>query len=355
MTDGAPHRPLLPADLLPGAAHPPDRGPAAAGPRRGAAPLARLGARRAGRASSRSARAHPSSRRSRRRRQEQAASSSETGPPGSSPPPRRLAGTFALGQAIGILDWPIRLVVVPVAVATLADPGDARRPPSGALRRLLARAAAGAADGARSGAALPAHGDAAGSSAASSGSRPTPTAPACGARRITGPAVVHLRRADRGAPPSRSGRRAGRRDGRGDRRPPPALRPRSSSTRRDPRGAAVIRFPLRYARANVLVGPGGEAAALYRVGTLSYPCLPAQEKWGLLHRLERLVAVRRRRPLDLAGRPLLSGRPLRRRAGLAGRPGPRRPRSAGAPTWRPSRSSSPGSTPTSPRSTWRSP
>ncbi|MFT3866767.1 MAG: ATP-binding protein [Solirubrobacterales bacterium] len=53
----------------------------------------------------------------------------------------------------------------------------------------------------------------------------------------------------------------------------------------------MIRFPLRYARANVLVGPGGEAAALYRVGTLSYPYLPAQEKWGLLGRLERLVSL----------------------------------------------------------------
>jgi hypothetical protein len=53
----------------------------------------------------------------------------------------------------------------------------------------------------------------------------------------------------------------------------------------------VIRFPLRYARSNVLVGPGGEAAALYRVRTLSYPYLPAEEKWALLHRLERLIAA----------------------------------------------------------------
>ena len=53
----------------------------------------------------------------------------------------------------------------------------------------------------------------------------------------------------------------------------------------------MIRFPLRYARSNVLVGPGGEAAALYRARTLSYPFLPAAEKWGLLHRLERLVAL----------------------------------------------------------------
>jgi hypothetical protein len=53
----------------------------------------------------------------------------------------------------------------------------------------------------------------------------------------------------------------------------------------------VIRFPLRYARANVLIGPGGEAAGLYRVETRSYPFLPIADKWGLLHRLERLIAV----------------------------------------------------------------
>ncbi len=53
----------------------------------------------------------------------------------------------------------------------------------------------------------------------------------------------------------------------------------------------MIRFPLRYARANVLIGPGGEAAALYRARTLSYPFLPPGEKWSLLHRLERFFAV----------------------------------------------------------------
>ncbi len=53
----------------------------------------------------------------------------------------------------------------------------------------------------------------------------------------------------------------------------------------------MIRFPLRYARANVLIGPGGEAAALYRIETRSYPFLSIADKWGLLHRLERLIAV----------------------------------------------------------------
>lgn len=53
----------------------------------------------------------------------------------------------------------------------------------------------------------------------------------------------------------------------------------------------MIRFPLRYARANVLIGPGGEAAALYRVETSSYPYRPVAEKWALLHRIERLIAV----------------------------------------------------------------
>jgi hypothetical protein len=53
----------------------------------------------------------------------------------------------------------------------------------------------------------------------------------------------------------------------------------------------VIRFPLRYARSNVLIGPGGEAAALYRVEPRSYPFLPVAEKWGVLHRIERLIAA----------------------------------------------------------------
>lgn len=46
-------------------------------------------------------------------------------------------------------------------------------------------------------------------------------------------------------------------------------------------------FPLRYARRNVLIGPGGEAAALYRAEPVCYPFLPSSEKWALLHRLER--------------------------------------------------------------------
>lgn len=49
----------------------------------------------------------------------------------------------------------------------------------------------------------------------------------------------------------------------------------------------MIRFPLRYARGNLLLGPGGEAAALYRAPTVSYPFLPAAGKWALAHRLER--------------------------------------------------------------------
>ena len=51
----------------------------------------------------------------------------------------------------------------------------------------------------------------------------------------------------------------------------------------------MSRFPLRYARRNVLVGPGGEAAALYRADTVAYPFLPRAEKWGLLRRLERFA------------------------------------------------------------------
>lgn len=50
-------------------------------------------------------------------------------------------------------------------------------------------------------------------------------------------------------------------------------------------------FPLRYARQNVLIGPGGEAAALYRLPTVSYPFLPVGEKWRWLRTLERLATV----------------------------------------------------------------
>jgi hypothetical protein len=51
----------------------------------------------------------------------------------------------------------------------------------------------------------------------------------------------------------------------------------------------LSRFPLRYARRNVLIGPGGDAAALYRAGTVAYPFLPTARKWALLHRLERFA------------------------------------------------------------------
>lgn len=51
----------------------------------------------------------------------------------------------------------------------------------------------------------------------------------------------------------------------------------------------MTRFPLRYARRNVLIGPGSDAAALYRADTVAYPFLPTSQKWALLHRLERLA------------------------------------------------------------------
>lgn len=48
-------------------------------------------------------------------------------------------------------------------------------------------------------------------------------------------------------------------------------------------------LPVRYAHANVLIGPGGRAAALYRLSMSSYPFLTAAGKWGLARRLERLA------------------------------------------------------------------
>ncbi|HWC47575.1 MAG TPA: ATP-binding protein [Solirubrobacterales bacterium] len=50
-----------------------------------------------------------------------------------------------------------------------------------------------------------------------------------------------------------------------------------------------MRFPLRYASANLLIGHGGEAAALYRLGAFPYPFASETRKWELLERLERLA------------------------------------------------------------------
>jgi hypothetical protein len=50
-----------------------------------------------------------------------------------------------------------------------------------------------------------------------------------------------------------------------------------------------MRFPIRYAHGNVLLGRGGEAAGLYRLSMSSYPFLPTGEKWTLAHRLGRLA------------------------------------------------------------------
>ncbi len=48
-------------------------------------------------------------------------------------------------------------------------------------------------------------------------------------------------------------------------------------------------FGLRYAHGNILVGRGGQAAGLYRLGMTSYPFLPVGEKWALQRRLQRVV------------------------------------------------------------------
>lgn len=50
-------------------------------------------------------------------------------------------------------------------------------------------------------------------------------------------------------------------------------------------------FPLRYARGNLLIGRGGEAASLYRLEAVAYPYLSPGGKWRLLRQLERFVQV----------------------------------------------------------------
>jgi hypothetical protein len=46
---------------------------------------------------------------------------------------------------------------------------------------------------------------------------------------------------------------------------------------------------LRHARANLLLGPGGEAAALYRLNGTNYPLLSVAEKWQVARRMEQLA------------------------------------------------------------------
>jgi hypothetical protein len=54
--------------------------------------------------------------------------------------------------------------------------------------------------------------------------------------------------------------------------------------------AAVAReMGLRFARANLLLGPGNEAMALYRLAPTGYPLLSDTEKWTLQRQLERLA------------------------------------------------------------------
>jgi hypothetical protein len=100
------------------------------------------------------------------------------------------AGTLVLGAASGAIDWPIRLVVIPVAVATLATQAtpDGRRPERFAISWLSLRLAPPR----RSlGRALPA----VGSPQFHVGElwlSPDSRGPSLRRARITGPAVVHL-------------------------------------------------------------------------------------------------------------------------------------------------------------------
>lgn len=52
----------------------------------------------------------------------------------------------------------------------------------------------------------------------------------------------------------------------------------------------AARFPLRMAHMNILLGPAGEAVALYRLRTISYRFLPSAGKWRVQGQLERLAS-----------------------------------------------------------------
>jgi AAA-like domain len=56
-------------------------------------------------------------------------------------------------------------------------------------------------------------------------------------------------------------------------------------------GTVARDMGLRYARANLLLGPGDEALALYRLQATGYPLLSDGEKWTLQRQLERLAHV----------------------------------------------------------------
>jgi hypothetical protein len=102
------------------------------------------------------------------------------------------AGTLALAAALGLLDWPLRLVVVPVGIATLATQAtsDGRRPERFALSWLALRLAPPR----RSlGRALPAPG-APHVLAGELWVAPDSRGPLLRRGRICGPAVVHLAR-----------------------------------------------------------------------------------------------------------------------------------------------------------------
>ena len=271
-----------------------------------------------------------------------------TGPPASSPPPRRSPATWIAGVALGAAGVAAAAGGDPGRGRDARHPGDARRAPRRPLRRSpgwrlrlapprrsLGRGAAGR------GAPAPAR-------RASCGSRPTSARRGCAVAGSPAPrSSSSLGAAARCAGPACArgvwwrGRRRRAARGRGVVSRARAGRGRGAG------GAAVIGFPLRYARRNVLIGPGGEAAALYRAETISYPFLPVGREVGAAPPPRALRSPGRRRLLALARTALLSGRALRRRAGLARRSRARRPRTAGGATWRATARAWPSSTPTS--------
>jgi hypothetical protein len=56
-----------------------------------------------------------------------------------------------------------------------------------------------------------------------------------------------------------------------------------------PARTPAVDLGLRYARANLLIGPRGEPAALYRLREVNYPWLSTAEKWTVQRQLERLA------------------------------------------------------------------
>ena len=225
------------------------------------------------------------------------------------------------GELVDVLSPPLRYVVLPLAVAVLGDAGGAGR----AQRRIASRWTGCGSGCGRAGARRAAWSRSRASRCAGTASwrcAGTPTAPQLQSRSRARAGAGDVQRAGRAARPE--GRVALATGEAGD-----AV---VLCGGRGVGGAAMSRFPLRYAHQNILVGEGDARAALFRRrhGLLSVPGGGGQARVAAA---AGAVRVRGRgRLLAVAGLPRLPGRGLRRAGDGAARRPRRSRRRRGAPT-----------------------